>query len=125
MLVLGLVLTHTLLGTALPEHVWSRIEADPVARALAGQVCHQLFAAADGPLETTRQRLMFRLRLREHVRDRVPYVLHLLRPNSRDRACLPLPRGLAFLYYLIRPLRLVGLYGLRHVPRIWKHPRGC
>jgi hypothetical protein len=54
--------------------------------------------------------------MRERLRDRVPYLLYhlpgyLLTPNEKDRAFLPLPTSLSFLYYLIRPIRLVSVHG--------------
>jgi hypothetical protein len=55
---------------------------------------------------------LFHLRLRERKRDRLAYCLAHLRPGVGDWVSLPLPRGLSFLYYVIRPFRLLGRYGL-------------
>jgi hypothetical protein len=55
--------------------------------------------------------------LRERWQDRLfPYLYAgalLFDPSDKDRMFLPLPGCLAFLYYVIRPLRVVREYGLR------------
>jgi hypothetical protein len=61
------------------------------------------------------------LRTRERVRDRVAYCTFFFRskhngrrvlsPTSTDRSILALPRSLSFLYYVIRPIRLLLKYG--------------
>jgi hypothetical protein len=33
-------------------------------------------------------------------------------PGDKDRAFVTLPRGLAFLYYVIRPVRVIREYGM-------------
>jgi hypothetical protein len=61
----------------------------------------------------------FRLVLRERFSDRVGYAARLLRPTASDLAALPLPRGLGFLYWGVRWLRLSGLLkdGWKRRPR--------
>ena len=59
----------------------------------------------------------FRWLVRERLRDRLyPYYLRyvsdVIVPCDLDRRMLGLPGGLSFLYFLIRPVRLVGKYGL-------------
>jgi len=59
----------------------------------------------------------FRWLVRERLRDRLyPYYLRyvsdVIVPCDLDRRMLGLPEGLSFLYFLIRPVRLVGKYGL-------------
>lgn len=86
-LFLGLLLAGNLLGAALPENIL--------------------------------QRDAFSLRMREWLWDRVRYLLHRLpeylytvvTPNTRDQAMLVLPLSLSFLYYLLRPSRLLRDYG--------------
>ncbi len=50
-----------------------------------------------------------RVALRERFGDRVRYAARLLRPTAGDLAALRLPRGLGFLYWGVRWLRLSGL----------------
>jgi len=60
-----------------------------------------------------------RLALRERFRDRARYAARLLRPTAGDLAALRLPRGLGFLYWGVRWLRLSGLLknGWKRQPR--------
>ncbi|MBD1945757.1 nucleotidyltransferase family protein [Coleofasciculus sp. FACHB-712] len=108
MLFLGLMLAHRLLGTALPDDVWQKIQADPAVELLAAEVCEQLFRSSDGFVKdgtTTR----FHLKARERLIDRVRYSLKLaITPTTTDWLLLPLAEFPAFLYYLLRPLRLIG-----------------
>ena len=47
-------------------------------------------------------------------------VLHLIiTPTDAEYAVLPLPRPLSFLYYLIRPIRLLGKHGLSAFTGRW------
>ena len=76
MLGLGLLLAQALLGTALPEHVWGRVQADPVVPWLATQVCARLFAP-DSSASSAVDYPVFYLRLRERWRDKVPCSFYL------------------------------------------------
>ena len=62
-------------------------------------------------------RSLLHLRMRERLRDRARYCLAHLAPGVGDWVALPLPRGLRFLHYLTRPLRLAGRYGQPSKPR--------
>ncbi|HYJ86513.1 MAG TPA: nucleotidyltransferase family protein [Pyrinomonadaceae bacterium] len=119
-LLLGLFLAGELLQAPIPEGVWKVVMADPTVRTIAGQVQKQLFAeedAAPGIFDSTR----LHLSMRERRRDRLRYCLHLAAtPRVYDWMVLPLPDRLFFLYYLLRPLRLTGKYGVE----LLKGPRG-
>jgi len=73
------------------------------------------------PFETLSPAAHHRLRLalRERFRDRARYAARLLRPTAGDLAALRLPRGLGFLYWGVRWLRLSGLLknGWKRQPR--------
>jgi hypothetical protein len=117
-LLLGLYLANALLGAALPEEVMQRVQTNPVIKSLAAQVRKGLFSAPDsGSRADLCEGMALHLRVADRLRDRVPYVLYCLRlvitPNAKDQALLPVPLSLAFLYYLLRPIRLVRTYGLR------------
>jgi hypothetical protein len=122
MLFLGLFLANDLLRAALPEEILQRLQADPVVKSLAVQVQEWLFREGDWQLELSEESAFFTT-TRERLRDRVPYYLLYLcaylrtamAPSAKDRALLPLPRFLSFLYYLLRPIRLVREHGLRPV----------
>jgi len=132
MLYVGLLLINEVFQVSLPQEVMGKARKQPVIKRLAAQVmerfCREPGEAAD-LLETplTDEGIMiatlyFHLRVRERVRDKVRYGSHLLylalRPSKRDRAIISLPASFSFLYYLLRPMRLVNQYGLSRVPRL-------
>jgi hypothetical protein len=94
------------------------IEADPKVKALARQVQEQLFWEAERP-HTVREEILFHLRSKERLQDKIRYCIRLpMTTNIRDWAALPLPRYLFPLYYLIRPVRLVGKHGRKLFERL-------
>lgn len=109
MLLLGLLLAFELFGTRLPEVVLVAMRADRALPALAQQVLDRLFRVpedARGLGETA----WFYLRCRERYADRVRFVLRLVfTPTLGDWSLVRLPRALSFVYYLLRPLRLLAL----------------
>jgi hypothetical protein len=130
MVLLSLCLAQTLLETALPAEIAHQLEAEPVVRVLATQVCGWLFREADESRGTLEQH-WFYLRMRERWHDRMPYMCYMLpfhlrqavTPNAKDRALLPLPRPFACLSYIVRPMRLLGTYGWRAVQKLWQNAR--
>jgi hypothetical protein len=114
MLFLGLLLAHDLLGTTLPENVLEKIQSAPVVRSLASRVRKQLFSDAASVVRRV-ERDVLHLRGMPRLRDKMSYVFHNLRvvmtPNESDQAYFPLPPALSFLYYALRPIRLLGAYG--------------
>jgi hypothetical protein len=56
---------------------------------------------------------VFHTRVRDCFRDKLRYPLLgvTMRPALADRQFVQLPRQLAFLYYVIRPIRLAVKYG--------------
>lgn len=126
MLALGLFLASNLLGAPLPGQISQRIQADAALQPLAAQVCAHLFREADNPPSASAW-VVFYLKMRERFRDRMEYRLHYAQqylriavtPNANDHALLPLPAFLSPLYYLLRPIRMMRMYGLH--PRRLKH----
>jgi Uncharacterised nucleotidyltransferase len=123
-LFLGLRLARDLLGIDLPGPVLRPIAADRAVESLANHACERLFCepgrlhgilerpfTTDGiSLESAR----FQFRVRDRLRDRLRYVSYLvqlaLTPTREDRELLPLPTPLASLAYLVRPIRLIGIF---------------
>lgn len=105
---LGLKLACDLLGTALPAEVTQKMQADPVVESLSIQVGEQLFGKVESSFKDgTKTR--FHLKVRERLQDRVRYFLRLaITPTTCDWLLLPLAEFPAFLYYLLRPMRLIG-----------------
>jgi hypothetical protein len=110
MLHLGLWLAHELLAADLPAHLAAAVEADAAAVRLATRIAERFRLRPHhwlGPLEEPR----FHLAMREHWRDRVRYGLGMLAPTSADWRVVRLPEWLSFLYYMVRPVRLIAQHG--------------
>ena len=116
MLLLGLALAHDLLGAPLPE--W--IPRDATIRALVPIVRRGLVESLDMPeMQWQLESALFHLRLRERVSDRIRYCAARLTPTVGDWTSLTLPPRLAFLYYVVRPLRLAGKLCTMPVARVF------
>lgn len=106
-LFLALTLARNLLGTALPDEVWQKIQPDPKVSLLAVEVSQILFQKTDGSFQDGRV-TRFHLSVRERLQDKILYCLCLVTtPTTSDWLILPLAEFPAFIYYLLRPIRLV------------------
>jgi len=121
MVLLSLLLAQELLGTTLPQEVWQKIPAHPVVKKLSQQVILRLFRKRSSPVAQLpkfrdTEKNLFYFAVRERQRDRLPYFFHLLNaafaPSLEDQESLPLPTSVHFLYYFIRPFRIVKKYSL-------------
>jgi hypothetical protein len=109
---LGLYLAHELLGASLPQSVLERAQRDSNVRWLTDKVRAQFEGNAD-PSPGVAPRAIFRLRSRDGIGQGMRHILRLaMSPTERDRQTMRLPRALAPLYMLMRPLRLLREYGL-------------
>ena len=104
-LVLGVLLAHQVAGAQVPQRVLRRFESDAAARRLARHIQESLF---DAPGSPPMGWVPYHFQLLG-IRDRAKLLLSLdfLRPRERDRAAIHLPPSLDFLYYLVRPVRLL------------------
>lgn len=136
LLAVGLVLAQGLLGTPLPEEVAGWIGRDPRALELALEV-REGMRRDPGALAAAElaDRGAFFIRARERLTDRMAIGVRLhhtppgvdraalplaarayisvaraLLPKDRDRDVVRLPGAVSGLYYLIRPVRLLGKY---------------
>jgi hypothetical protein len=117
----GLLLAGTLLGVHLPRDVRQAIDADSDAARLATRFAARLFDGGAFRVSLSEE-LATGLQIRESLRDRAAYGTYVIlgkcnlrrvvNPTAADRAVLALPRPLAFLYYVVRPIRLLLKYGL-------------
>jgi Uncharacterised nucleotidyltransferase/Coenzyme PQQ synthesis protein D (PqqD) len=124
LVLLGARLASDVLGTDLPEDVLSAMDADTTVGKLATELRRRLFDPVREPNSvrgshgSVEAGLMY-IKARERVRDKLPYVWHLLghpfrrlgslvTPNYHDRDVVTLPRSITFLYYLVRPMRLTA-----------------
>ena len=118
MLLLGLSIAHNLLNMTLPETIAHRIQTDKVVNRLTEDVRERIFQGTkvQGGLQQKLKRIRFHLRTRKYLRNRIPLYLYsikyVLTPNKQDHSSISLPRYLSFIYYLVRPIRLVAKYSL-------------
>ncbi|MBE7383306.1 MAG: nucleotidyltransferase family protein [Leptolyngbya sp. SIO1E4] len=130
MLLLGLHLAEQVLGNTLPALITQRIAADATVRALSEQVCQRLLAGEYGLSSHFDLEMMkFQFRAIADPKAQVRYCLkcfyrhgltpirRLFQPTEKEWLFVQLPRSLHFLYYLIRPVRLLG----REVTNLWQH----
>jgi hypothetical protein len=127
-LALGLVLAHCLCGSALPAPVQQYAQHDPAVPRLLTATYRGLLQAPDGvtPHQSTLatfHRLVYALQFQASIRYKALLCRDiLLVPQVADWQVLPLPHALFPLYYLLRPLRLLGkyllwwTYGIYHSP---------
>lgn len=121
-LALGLLLSQNLLGTALPPHVTSRLNAEKNLQAIAASACELLFSDP-GVNRGLFQKQRYRLLLKERWIDKARlgltycgvYLRIALKPNQNDSSMLPVPSYLSFLHYVARPVRLTIQYSLMAV----------
>ncbi len=117
MLLLGTRLAAHLLDAPLPERLLRQAMQDRAVGRLAVHVRTTLFRRAGAhdarfdEARTEMEHARFHLLMRERLRDRLPYYRHLARlamtPTERDEDMVALPRRLSFLYYALRPVRLL------------------
>ncbi|HEX8141792.1 MAG TPA: nucleotidyltransferase family protein [Pyrinomonadaceae bacterium] len=107
MLLLGLLLVNDLLDVALPEVIRKEITADTTISALAAYVRRNLFAEASSPPGTA-ESLFFNYKIRERRWDAARYCYYMtVPPTPAEWMAVDLPTNLSFLYYLVRPARLI------------------
>ncbi len=111
-LLLGLLLVHDLLEVELPKTILQKIQANPLLHSLASQIYTQLFSQTESYIQNWKvESSFFHLKMIQHPWDKVRYCFeHLLVPTIADRVFVPLPQFLSFLYYLLRPIRLLRSY---------------
>lgn len=107
MLLLGLFLAHDLLSTELPKDVLDQVRAEPVVRTLAGKIRGRLFQDAAAPASPIAEYL-FHFKLHETPLEKASFTFRFATTtNPADWNAVRLPDSLFFLYYLLRPLRLL------------------
>ncbi|MFM7408398.1 MAG: nucleotidyltransferase family protein [Cuspidothrix sp.] len=115
LLFLALTLAQNILGTTLPEEVCQQIQADSKVSLLEVEVRQNLFQKTEQSYQdgsVTR----FHLNVRERLQDKIVYFWRLLTiPTTSDWLVLPLSEFPVFIYYLLRPIRLLGEQILRKV----------
>ena len=119
MFLVSMSLASELFGTPLPEAVWRMIQSDPLVTTLTKRLITRLFLVRDQPPGIW-EGIRFFFDIRERWGDRLRFGWLALklspRPTLRDRAWVVLPRPLWFLYFPLRPVRVVSAY---YSPQSW------
>lgn len=114
MLLLGLFVAHDLLGANLPAEVEARFESDEEIARLAGQIYSRVFAEG-GDVVGMSGYFIFQLKARRRLRDKFNYCRYVVSPTEEDLTLVRLPAPLSFIYYLLRPLRMLWTGGPSHL----------
>lgn len=114
MLLLGLRVAHELLGATMRAEVSAEFAADDDVAQLARQVYSQLFAEEEKASGLSVY-FHFQFKARRRRRDKFNYCLHALSPTDADLSLWQLPASLSFVYYLLRPLRMLLTGGPSHL----------
>jgi len=107
MLLLGLCLARTLLDAPLPADIERRVTAEPSVARLAERVTARLFDGTEHRPAGLLANISFNLLARRGPLDRLRYFGFIFTPTDGDLAVLALPSHLSFVYYLLRPFRLL------------------
>jgi len=109
-LYLGLYLAKNLLDIDLPDDVSQKVQSDAKIAPLARMVCRHLFSGTNGSFGIG-ERTLFHLRSFKTLSEQFQYSYYVtIPPTFMEFEILELPSSLFFLYYLIRPFRLLGKY---------------
>ncbi len=107
MFLLGPHLAAQLLGAQLPDTVVAKIQADSSLQQLATEISARLFNGTVHIPATNREIFDYNFRVRQGLGSRARYGLFMLSPTDTDFSMVSLPQGLGFVYYLLRPFRLL------------------
>jgi Uncharacterised nucleotidyltransferase len=116
MFFLGLSLAQNILSTPLPELVEQHIKNTPAVQKISQQISENLFKNL-GKVEVYSEwnTIFLYVKMMDDLRDKLNVILRfrirtlylLWSPNTKDLEFIRLPTSLYFLYYFIRPLRLL------------------
>lgn len=115
MLLLGLHVAHDLLGARLAARVEGMSQADPEIVPLANRIYARLFESGGDAAGGMSGYFMFQLKARRRLRDKFNYCRYVISPTEEDLTLLSLPAPLSFVYYLLRPLRMLWTGGPSHL----------
>lgn len=113
MLFLGLRLAADLLGAKVPDEVKNALASDPLVSQLSRDIVRHFLTLEPNPTGMMGY-FLFQLRARRRWRDKFNYLRFVLTPTEEDLVRVRLPAPLTFLYYLVRPIRMVVTGGPSH-----------
>ena len=105
MLSLVLRLARGLAGAELPQNLSNDSDGEALSGLAAGVTAVMFSGTENVPIGFVRN-VRFNLRARPGLRERLDYLRFILTPTDGDLSAVPLPAGMSFAYYLLRPLRL-------------------
>jgi Uncharacterised nucleotidyltransferase len=116
-LLLNCCLIQDLLGSQLPSVITRKIALDPTLPSLTRVIKTFIVSQPheSQPFDQMEGLLLF-IRMREHPLHQLMHLMYVVHrskwaiPSLKDREVLPLPSWLAFLYWLIRPIRIFRRY---------------
>ncbi|NLW49902.1 MAG: nucleotidyltransferase family protein [Candidatus Brocadiaceae bacterium] len=115
---LGLLLARRLLQAPVPAHVQDAMNADSRAVRLAERMAES-FLAGEKRGKIPADSLRYALRLRERLRDGIGHCWQATAfPTVADWSHCRLPHGLSFLYYGVRPWRMIRKHAVAPVGRL-------
>ncbi len=116
---IGCILARDVLGLELPKSVEECAAADPAAARLAARARARLFSEdSGGSIGGGLPGLRWQAAALDTRPDRIRHLIaRVFVPGARDWDAVQLPRGLRWLYYLVRPLRLTGFFHGRETAR--------
>lgn len=116
LMLFAMCVTHELLGASLPPGATKELPRHRAIHRLVNHTAQEMFSPSEqaAPDQLPPQR--FHSLARERFRDKLyPYYLRyvedVIAPCQLDQEFLRLPRKLYLVYYLLRPIRLIGKYG--------------
>ncbi len=110
MLFLGLFLAQEIMRVKLPDNVSKRMAGEREVSYLAEEVCQRLFRKPHKLPHRLRKRFFY-FRAKDSLQQKLRDGLRsLFVPNMEDCVFMSLPKWLFPLYYLLRPIRLLGKY---------------
>jgi hypothetical protein len=110
MLLLGLRLAHRLLDAPLDQPLREAVESDRASARLAAGVVASICGRAGGRGGVGGY-FGFQIAARERASDKLRFGRYALHPTDEDLAGLALPGRLSFVYYALRPWRIIRTGG--------------
>lgn len=110
MVYLGLILAEQLFETSLPNNLKNKINNDGGIQKLSKKVIEKIMNKTPSYTESLNWRFSpIHFSVRDSVLDQVSYAFRLFfHPTIREWDKYPLPDSLLFLYYFLRPYRLIS-----------------
>jgi hypothetical protein len=113
MVVLGLLLAREMLGLVLPGKVEEKIAEYPRVKNISENIAGKMLSISESsPLRMNYwENVVFHYDIMDRRKDWLRCCLRSLsNPTHSDWLWIRLPASLSVLYYILRPLRLVGKY---------------